>query len=271
VLARKPRNAFNTRMRRCLVLCLVLMLLAGCVSTPLRNPLAVWVPSKNYNARQPSMIVLHYTQEGSAQEALDTLRTRNSGGPVSAHYLIGKDGTIYQLVSEEERAWHAGDSQWGVTDDVNSRSIGIELDNNGSEAFAQPEIDSLLRLLTDITTRRGIPRTAIVGHADIAPTRKDDPGVWFPWSELAAYGFGLWYDPGPLPDPPPGFDPMVALRLIGYDLTDPTAAIVAYHRHYRASTEPQLDAGDLRILWNLQGKLMRMGVATSQAQGPPPH
>ncbi len=248
-----------------------MLLLAGCVSTPLRNPLAVWVPSRNYNARQPSMIVLHYTQEGSAQEALDTLRTRNSGGPVSAHYLIGKDGTIYQLVSEEERAWHAGDSQWGVTDDVNSRSIGIELDNNGSEAFAQPEIDSLLRLLTDITTRRGIPRTAIVGHADIAPTRKDDPGIWFPWSELAAYGFGLWYDPGPLPDPPPGFDPMVALRLIGYDLTDPTAAIVAYHRHYRASTEPQLDAGDLRILWNLQGKLMRMGVAASQAQGPPPH
>ena len=257
-------------MRRCLIPCLVLLLLSGCAGAPPRNPLAVWVPSKNYNARQPSMIVLHYTQEGSAQEALDTLRTRNSGGPVSAHYLIGKDGTIYQLVPEQERAWHAGDSQWGVTDDVNSRSIGIELDNNGSEPFAQPEIDSLLRLLTNITTRLGIPRTSIVGHADIAPTRKDDPGAWFPWSELAAHGFGLWYDAGPLPDPPPGFDPMVALKVIGYDLSDPAAAIVAYHRHYRASIEPLLDAGDLRILWNLQGKLMRMGKAQPPAASQAP-
>ncbi len=255
-------------MSRCLTCCL-LLLLAGCVAAPPRNPLAVWTPSKNYNARQPSMIVLHYTQEGSAQEALDTLRTRNSGGPVSAHYLIGKDGTIYQLVAEDERAWHAGDSQWGATDDVNSRSIGIELDNNGSEPFAQPEIDSLLRLLTDITARLGIPRTSIVGHADIAPTRKDDPGVWFPWDQLAAHGFGLWYDAGPLPDPPPGFDPMVALKVVGYDLSDPAAAIVAYHRHYRASTEPHLDAGDLRILWNLQDKLMRMGKAQpSEPQAP---
>ncbi|MBS0432299.1 MAG: N-acetylmuramoyl-L-alanine amidase [Proteobacteria bacterium] len=257
-------------MRRCLSIVFALLLLAGCVSAPPRNPLAVWVPSGNYNARQASMIVLHYTQEGSAREALDTLRTRNSGGPVSAHYLIGKDGTIYQLVAEDERAWHAGDSQWGVTDDVNSRSIGIELDNNGDEPFAQPEIESLLRLLADITTRLGIPRTSIVGHADIAPTRKDDPGVWFPWDQLAAHGFGLWYDAGALPDPPSGFDPMVALKLVGYDLSDPTAAIVAFHRHYRAGTAPQLDAGDLRILWNLQGKLMRMGTAAPATQTPGP-
>lgn len=90
-------------------------------------------------------------------------------------------------------------------------------------------------------------------------------------NQLAAHGFGLWYDAGPLSDPPPGFDPMVALRLIGYDLIDPTAAIVAYHRHYRASTAPRLDAGDLRILWNLQGKVMKMGVAALQAQKSPPH
>lgn len=246
---------------RCALLVALAWLLAGCAAAPPRNPLAVWVPSPNYNARQASMIVLHFTQQANVQDALHTLRTHNPGGPVSAHYLIGKDGTIYQLVSETDRAWHAGDSWWGLTDDVNSRSIGIELDNNGNEPFAQPQVDSLLRLLTDITTRLHIPRTAIVGHADIAPTRKDDPGIWFPWSELAAHGFGLWYDPGPLPDPPPDFDPMFALRLIGYDITDPTAAIVAYHEHYRSSTAPLLDAGDLRILWNLQGKVMRMGIS----------
>src|SRR6185312_17381389 len=104
-------------MSRCLTCCL-LLLLAGCVAAPPRNPLAVWTPSKNYNARQPSMIVLHYTQEGSAQEALDTLRTHNSGGPVSAHYLIGKDGTIYQLVPDQLRAWQAGPGRWGTITDL---------------------------------------------------------------------------------------------------------------------------------------------------------
>ncbi len=164
-------------MRRGLLACLATLLLAGCVSAPPRNPLAVWVPSKNYNARQPTLIVLHYTQEADVREALHTLRTHNAGGPVSAHYLIGKDGTIYQLVAERDRAWHAGPSFWDGEFDVNSRSIGIELDNDGNEPFAQPQIDALLRLLADITSRLGIPRTAIVGHADVAPSRKDDPGV----------------------------------------------------------------------------------------------
>jgi N-acetylmuramoyl-L-alanine amidase len=249
------------RMRRCLAIFLGLLLLSGCVGLPSHNPLAVWVPSPNYGPRRATLIVLHYTQQGSVQEALHTLRTGNADGPVSAHYLIGRDGKIYQLVAEARRAWHAGDSFWDGEGDVNSRSIGIEIDNDGQSPFPQPQIDALLKLLADITSRLGIPRTNIVGHADIAPTRKDDPGVWFPWRELAARGFGLWYDPGPLPDPPTGFDPMVALRLIGYDMSDPAAAIVAYHRHFRASTAPALDAGDLRILWNLQGKLMRMGVS----------
>lgn len=234
------------------------LLLAGCASAPSHNPLAVWVPSKNYNARQATLIVLHYTGETSVQGALHTLTTRNADGPVSAHYLVGRDGAIYQLVAEDQRAWHAGASEWGAIQDVNSISIGIELDNDGDEVFAQPEIDSLLRLLADITTRLQIPHANIVGHADVAPTRKDDPGVRFPWGELAAHGFGLWYDAGALPDPPPGFDPMLALRTIGYDLGDADAAIVAFHRHYRASDAPALDAADLRILYNLQGKVLRM-------------
>lgn len=241
-----------------LLLVLAAVLLAGCATAPQHNPLAIWVPSPNHNTRRATLIVLHYTGETSVQRALHKLTTRNASGPVSAHYLIGRDGAIYQLVAEDQRAWHAGDSFWAGENDVNSRSIGVELDNNGASPFAQPEIDSLLRLLADITTRLQIPRTDIVGHADVAPTRKDDPGVWFPWSELAAHDFGLWYDAGALPDPPPVFDPMLTLRAIGYDIGDPTAAIVAFHRHYRAGDAPTLDVADLRILYNLQGKVLRM-------------
>ncbi|HEX6612705.1 MAG TPA: N-acetylmuramoyl-L-alanine amidase, partial [Rhodanobacteraceae bacterium] len=143
------------------------VLLAGCAIAPPqpRNPLAIWVPSLNYNARQPTLIVLHFTGEHSALRALEVLRSRNSGGPVSAHYLIGRDGTLYQLVAENARAWHAGVSQWGDSEDVNSESIGIELDNDGEEPFAQPQMDSLLRLLADITARLDIPRTHVVGHS----------------------------------------------------------------------------------------------------------
>lgn len=235
------------------------LLLAGCASAPPHNPLAVWTPSSNYNERRAVMIVLHYTGENNVQRALQVLRSRNSAGRVSAHYLIGREGVIYQLVAESQRAWHAGDSQWSDSQDVNSISIGIELDNDGHEPYAQPQIDALLRLLADVTARLEIPRSNIVGHADVAPSRKDDPGVLFPWAELAAHGFGLWYDTGALPDPPPGFDPLAALRLIGYDVSDPAAAIVAFHRHYRASYSSQLDAADGRILYSLQGKLMRPG------------
>lgn len=250
----------------CLLCAGLALLLAGCASAPQRNPLAQWVASPNVDARAPTLIVLHYTQEADAQTALHTLRTRNSGGPVSAHYLVAKSGTIYQLVADGARAWQAGPSFWGGAGDVNSRSIGIEIDNRGNEPFAQPQIDALLKLLTDLTTRYDIRRTSIIGHADVAATRRADPGVFFPWSELAARGFGLWYDAGALPDPPSGFDPMLALRLIGYSVTDPLAAIVAFHRHFAASDAASLDARDLQILWNLQGKLMAQGVQPA----PPP-
>src|SRR3546814_9768844 len=115
-------------------------------------------------------------------------------------------GDIYQLVADQNRAWHAGPGRWGTITDVNSASIGIELDNDGAEPFAPAQIDSLLRLLDDLCTRYNIPRTAIVAHADFAPTRKRDPGFRFPWKQLADAGFGLWPDE-PLADPPPGFDP----------------------------------------------------------------
>src|SRR5574337_1459647 len=144
--------------------CLALVALAACAPLPPRNPIATWVPSQNHDIRKPQLIVLHFTDRDSVQQALDTLRTANPDGPVSAHYLIGRDGHVYQLVSDVERAWHAGGGRWGTITDINSASIGIEMDNDGYSPFAQAQIDSLLRLLTDLTTRLNIPPTQVSGH-----------------------------------------------------------------------------------------------------------
>lgn len=240
---------------------LVLAVLAGCAHEHPRNPMAEWVPSPNHDARDPVIVVIHATEQGSAAESLDTLRTRNAGGPVSAHYLVGDDGRIYQLVPDALRAWHAGGGRWGTITDLNSASIGIELDNDGSEPFTTAQIDSLVRLLEDLTERHGIPRSAVIAHADMAPTRKRDPGAHFPWATLAGAGFGQW-PTGELVDPPPGFDPWMALRLLGYPLADTTpgggraAAVRAFHRHFRGiddgdDPDATLDGEDARILYAL--------------------
>lgn len=246
------------RARHRAALLAALLLCSGCSHWPwtvhARNPLATWVPSPNHNARHAVLIVLHATEQDSVEESLDTLRTGNSGGPVSAHYLIGRDGRLYQLVAEDRRAWHAGSGRWGTITDVNSASIGIELDNNGIDAFAEPQVQSLLRLLDDLCRRLDIPRTQVIGHADMAPTRKKDPGALFPWARLAAAGFGRW-PASPIEQPPAGFDATVALRALGYPMADPAAAIVAFHRHFRGieSSEGVLDEEDRRILFMLIG------------------
>lgn len=237
-------------------------LLAACAhAPPERNPIAEWVPSPNHDTRDPIAIVIHATHQGSVAESLLTLRTRNAGGPVSAHYLVGDDGRIYQLVPDALRAWHAGGGRWGTMTDLNSASIGIELDNDGSEPFTGAQIDSLVRLLEDLVERHGIPRTAVIAHSDLAPTRKRDPGHLFPWATLAGAGFGQW-PRDPLEDPPPGFDPWMALRVLGYSLDDTTphderAAVVrAFHRRFRGIDDGDdpaatLDAEDARILYAL--------------------
>lgn len=232
---------------RFLLIATLLALLAACAQVQERNPLATWVPSPNYEARRPILIVLHATEQQSVQRSLDTLRTRNSGGPVSAHYLIGRDGELFQLVADEQRAWHAGAGRWGTITDINSVSIGIELDNDGAAEFPQAQIDSLLRLLTDLCDRLRIPRTQIVAHAEFAPTRKSDPGPQFPWRTLAQAGFGAWPPDDALPAPQ-GFDPWLALRLVGYPLQDRAATVRAFHRRYRGTETDALDAEDLRIL-----------------------
>lgn len=229
-----------------------LSLLAACTHAPVaeRNALANWVPSPNHEARRPILIVIHSTEQGSVQESLDTLRSENSGGPVSAHYLIGRDGARYQLVADEQRAWHAGGGSWGTISDVNSASIGIELDNNGQAEFPAAQIDSLLLLLDDLCKRLYIPRTQIVAHADFAPTRKQDPGPRFPWRRLAEAGFGIWPATDAAPAPA-GFDPWNALRLLGYPLEDRAATVRAFHRRFRGSETDTLDQEDLRILHSL--------------------
>jgi N-acetyl-anhydromuramyl-L-alanine amidase AmpD/dienelactone hydrolase len=231
-------------------------LLAACAHAPQqRSPIAEWVPSPNFDARRPMLIVIHATEEGSAEQALHTLSTANSGGPVSAHYLVGRDGRIYQLVDDADRAWQAGAGRWGAITELNSASIGIELDNDGETPFAPAEIASLIRLLDDLCTRLGIPRDAIIAHADLAPARKRDPGFRFPWKQLADAGFGKWPQ-GPLVDPPAGFDPWMALRVLGYPLEIDktpgyTDTVRAFHRHYRGDENDVLDGEDARILYAL--------------------
>jgi len=252
-ILRSPRFACLNVLAACL--------LAACANTPPQqhNPMAEWVPSPNYEARRPVIIVIHATEQRSAQESLDTLRDARGPRKVSSHYLIGDDGRLYQLVDDGDRAWHAGGGSWGPIGDLNNVSIGIEIDNEVGEPYTEAQIATLLRLLDDLCTRLDIPRSQVIGHADLAPTRKRDPGSLFPWQRLAQAGFGRWPQ-GALADPPPGFDPWLAMAAVGYPLKDRAAAVRAFHRHYRGrddGEDPQagFDAEDLRILHALSAQL----------------
>ena len=245
------RSGCNADMRwRSMLTILLLATLAACANAPPRNPMAQWVPSPNHGPRRPILIVLHATTQESVRDSLRTLRTRNSGGPVSAHYLIGRDGDRYQLVADQLRAWHAGPGRWGTITDVNSVSIGIELDNDGESPFPDAQITSLVKLLEDLCERHGIPRSQVVAHSDIAPARKVDPGKWFPWQRLFEAGFGVWPTPA-TGEPPAGFDPWLALQAIGYSLVDRAASVRAFHLRFRGTDTETLDAEDARILFAL--------------------
>ena len=158
-------------------------------------------PSPNFNYRKHpvDMLVFHYTGMETGQQALD--RMCDPEAEVSAHYMIWEDGRVAQLVGEDKRAWHAGVSSWKGETDLNSRSIGIEIVNGGHDwplpgdvlpPYPQAQIDALIRLTHGILDRWDIPQTRILGHSDIAPARKIDPGEHFPWAQLARYGIGIW-------------------------------------------------------------------------------
>lgn len=216
--------------RRPLLLIPILALAAACAPVPQRvGAPATWYPSPNFDARRPNLVVIHHTTNATAEQALRTLT--DPAREVSAHYLVDREGKVYQLVDERSRAWHAGLSRWGGNADVNSASIGIELDNSGAEPFAEAQVQALLALLADIKSRYRIPTANFVGHADVAPGRKVDPSRLFPWRALALAGFGLWCD-APLPEPPAGFDAILALQAFGYDVSDPIAAARAFNLHF---------------------------------------
>jgi N-acetylmuramoyl-L-alanine amidase len=209
-------------------------------------------PSPNHDARAHDidMIVLHYTGMNDAESALS--RLCDPDAKVSAHYLIDEDGTLYGLVDETRRAWHAGVASWHGETDINGLSIGIELVNPGHEfgyrAFPEPQMQTLERLCTEIMARHDISAARVLGHADVAPLRKQDPGELFDWPRLAAQGLAI------LPDPQPaGFDTLkdgdanddvLALQAdlgsVGYGIIADgaygpatQAVVTAFQRHYR--------------------------------------
>ncbi len=208
-------------------------------------------PSPNFDARTapPDMIVLHYTGMQTGEAALE--RLRDPAAKVSAHYLVEEDGRVFALVPEARRAWHAGVSSWRGETDINGRSIGIEIVNPGHEFgyrdFPAAQIDAVIELVADIRTRWTIPDGLIVGHSDVAPARKEDPGERFPWKRLAQAGHGLWIETAPAPGLPLGLgDEGVgvlvlqnALARLGYGLSatgrfadDTRTVVTAFQRHW---------------------------------------
>ncbi len=197
-------------------------------------------PSPNYDDRDApvDMIILHYTGMRSGAAAL--ARLRDPAAKVSAHYLIEENGDVYRLVDEVRRAWHAGVSSWKGRGGVNARSIGIEIVNPGHEfgyrAFPAAQIDALVALMQDIRTRHDITPENVLGHSDVAPRRKEDPGEKFPWHRLAAEGLAR---AAPPVDPQAGGrvsydEALAALSAIGYDAPpgDHAAGLLAFQRRF---------------------------------------
>ncbi len=208
-------------------------------------------PSPNFDERKlpVSMIVLHYTGMPDAAGALDRLTSPEA--KVSAHYCVDEDGSITRLVDEEMRAWHAGKSRWRGISDVNSASVGIEIVNPGHEfgyrSFPDEQIAALIPLIASIKERHGIGRGNVVGHSDVAPARKEDPGELFPWHALAKRRLAL---PSPTRDL---IDPfwtdaafLLALERFGYDLAEPDKAVIAFQRRFRPDCIDGIIDGECR-------------------------
>ncbi len=213
---------------------------------------AQWIASIHFNLRKPNYVIIHHTGQDSVDQTLQTFTVPHT--EVSAHYVIGRDGEVYQMLNDYVRAWHAGAGTWGSLTDMNSISLGVELDNNGKEPFSEPQIHSLLTLLDTLKQRYNIPTANFIGHADIAPSRKVDPSALFPWKRLAERGFGLWPDEV-LMTPPDGFNPEDALRIIGYDTSNLDAAIKAFKLHYiQTEVNAELTDYDLSVLYSLYKK-----------------
>ncbi len=210
-------------------------------------------PSPNFDERTlpVSMIVLHYTGMQDAASAI--ARLADPEAKVSAHYVVAEDGQIVRMVAEESRAWHAGKSYWRGVTNINSASIGIEIVNPGHEfgyrPFPEAQVNAVIALMQDILTRHAITRGNIVGHSDIAPARKEDPGELFPWARLARLRLALPRPTKNLMDPhwtDGGF--LLALERFGYDVADQTAAIRAFQRRFRPEMIDGIIDGECRAI-----------------------
>lgn len=213
---------------------------------PVSDITSIKTPSPNWDERTApvSMIVLHYTGMADAQSAI--ARLVDPAAKVSCHYLVAEDGQILRMVPEDKRAWHAGRSHWRGLRGINDVSIGIEIVNPGHDfgypPFPREQIEAVIRLVADIKQRHAITRGNIVGHSDIAPARKRDPGELFPWGDLARLRLALPRPTKHLMDPrwsEAGF--LLALERFGYDVAQPMAAIMAFQRRFR----PELVDGEI--------------------------
>jgi len=208
-----------------------------------------WIGTTNFNLRKPNFVIIHHTAQNACDETLRAFTHVQS--QVSAHYVICKDGSVHHMLNDYFRAWHGGVAKWGNLTDVNSSSIGIELDNNGFEPFPDTKINSLLYVLAALKSKYNIPVDNFIGHGDVAPRRKSDPNVYFPWKLLAEKGFGIWYADTTGTIVPEGFNNLQALRIIGYDVKDSSAAIIAFKRHFVQDTTDVLNDADTKILYNV--------------------
>ncbi|WP_245768080.1 N-acetylmuramoyl-L-alanine amidase [Pedobacter insulae] len=213
-----------------------------------------FVGTVNMGIRKPNYVIIHHTAQDSTAQTLKTFTLKRT--QTSAHYVIGRDGKVYQMVNDYLRANHAGAGKWGTVTDMNSCSIGIEMDNNGTtDPWTDAQINSLCSVLATLKKKYSIPTANFIGHADFAPGRKNDPRN-FPWKTLAINGFGLWYD-DILTMPPLDFDTTVALRIIGYNVSNVGNAINAFKIHFAPDGDSKtLSESDKLILYNLYKKYL---------------
>lgn len=222
-------------------------------SAPLQNGIDTeWNGTVNFNLRKPNFIIIHHTAQDSLAQTIKTFTLKRT--KVSAHYVISDDGRVVQMLNDYLRAWHSGISTWGKNTDINSCSIGIELDNNGFEPFSEAQITSLMALIAKLKYDYNIPTQNIIGHSDIAPTRKYDPSALFPWKTLAQKEFGVW--PDDILEPAPvNFNVEQGLRIIGYDTKNLSAAIKAFKLHYiQTQVDDILDEKTINTIYNIYKK-----------------
>lgn len=211
-----------------------------------------WVGTTNLSMRKPNFVIIHHTAQNTCDQTLRTFTLPRTA--VSAHYVICRDGTVFHMLNDLLRAHHAGVGKWGSISDMNSSSIGIEIDNNGSEPFTEQQMNSLAQVLDRLKKAYNIPIGNFIGHLDWAPGRKVDPSRQFSWKFLAEKGFGFWYDTTNI-SVPADFNALNALRIIGYNISKPETAIQSYKIHFvPQDTTRVINEADRKILYDLVKK-----------------